>query len=208
MIIYGTNGSRVRTEPAPGMACPACSNAEQMKVTVFSRYAHVYWIPLVPYTKPVVAECTQCRGWWELDEVPKEAPQVRQALQALKKETASPWWQWSGLMLVGLLVSWGVVAASIDDKDNATYIAAPHTGDIYTVREEAGTNQYSLLKVVGVHGNAVDLVANEYAMNDSQPLQKLNLPDNFSKDTFSVTLLDLLTMKNKGQITDVDRLSE
>jgi len=209
MIIYGTKGSLVRTESVPGVACPACTNAEQMQFSVFSRYAHVYWIPLAPYNKPTVAHCQRCQHSWELSELPAEAaPQVRQAMQALKKETVAPWWHWSGLALLALTLASGTVVASLDEKNNASYLAAPHAGDIYTIRDEETPGRYSLLKVVSAQGNTVELLANEYSMNDAHPLAKLNYPDKFNKESFSLTQLDLLTMKNKGVITDVDRLDE
>ena len=209
MIIYGTNGSLVRTEPVPGVPCPACTNAEQMQFSVFSRYAHVYWIPLAPYTKPIVAQCHHCHNSWELAGLPAETvPQVRQAMKALKKETVAPWWHWSGLALLVLMVTWGTVAGSLDERDNAAYLTAPHAGDIYTIRDEETPGRYSLLKVVSAQGNTVELLANEYSMNDAHPLAQLNYPEKFNKESFSLTQLDLLTMKNKGVITDVDRLEE
>ncbi|GAB2966962.1 hypothetical protein GCM10027048_42000 [Hymenobacter coalescens] len=91
MIIYGTNGSHVRTEPLPGTACPACRAPDQMQASLFSRYAHIYWIPLLPYSKPAVAECLHCRGNWELGELPPEAGAVKEALRARRKATRAPW---------------------------------------------------------------------------------------------------------------------
>lgn len=71
-----------------------------------------------------------------------------------------------------------------------------------------GQAQYSLMKVVGAGGNAVQLVANEYVTNDATPLSKLNDPEKYSKQPFPLTFLDLQVMMNKGEITDVDRLGQ
>lgn len=210
MIIYGTNGSHVRTIPQPGLSCPSCTNAENLHLSVFSRYAHVYWIPFFPYKKPALAQCMHCQGAWELADLPAEAGEVKQALLSVKKETRAPWWQWSGLAVLVLALLWGVIAAQRDEQDNSAYLAAPRAGDIYTVRTEDSTGkaQYSLMKVVSAKGNAVELVANEYVTNSATPLSKLNDPEKYSKESFPLTQLDLQIMHNKGELTDVDRVDE
>ncbi|GAB2966957.1 hypothetical protein GCM10027048_41990 [Hymenobacter coalescens] len=98
-------------------------------------------------------------------------------------------------------------AAIRDRHDNEAFLAAPHLGDVYTVQDDS-THQYTLLKVVRAQANTVDVVANAYETDNAQPLQKLNRPDYFGKEPFTLTHLDLLTMKNKGQLTDVDRLAD
>ncbi|UOQ71410.1 hypothetical protein [Hymenobacter cellulosilyticus] len=210
MIIYGTNGSHVRTEPRPGLACPACTTPDALHLSVFSRYAHIYWIPVVPYTKPAVAQCLHCQSAWALAELPAEAGEVKQALRTFRKETRAPWWQWSGLAALVVLAVWGFIMSQQNTRDNAAYIAAPRVGDIYTVRanDSTGKAQYSLLKVVSAQGNTVELVGNDYVSDNAEPLGLLNDPEKYSKQTFPLTFLDLQVMMNKGEITDVDRLEE
>ncbi|TYZ07860.1 hypothetical protein FY528_14275 [Hymenobacter lutimineralis] len=198
MIIYGTNGSHVRTVAAPALACPACANPGQLSLSVFSRYAHIYWVPLVPYAKPAVAQCLHCKGAWTLKELPPEATNIREDLQTLKKQTMAPWWHWSGLVVLLLLAAWGLWASGRDQKENAAYLAAPQVGDIYTVRENDSAGEYSLLKVVRTQGNTVELVANEYAIDNAHPLDKLNDPAKYSKESFSLSQLDLRVMQQKG----------
>jgi hypothetical protein len=208
MIIYGTNGSLRRSEPAPGLVCPACSNPDRMQLSVFSRYAHVYWLPLFPYSKPVVAQCGHCKGAWTEKELPAEAAQLKQAAQLLRKHTSAPWWQWSGLALLAAGLVWAFVASRQDDQANADYLAAPRVGDVYTVHESDSARRYSLLKVVAAHGNTVELVANDYDIDNRHPLEELNQPEKYSKEPFTLTQLDLTIMRNKGQLIDVDRIGE
>jgi hypothetical protein len=197
----------VRTEPLPGVACPACHAPNQLRVSIFSRYAHIYWIPVLPYRKPAVVQCQHCQAAWELGQIPAEADAVKQAVRAHKQATRAPWWHWSGAALLALGVAWAAFF-SIRKKQNAeTFLAAPRAGDIYTLRNDSSQN-YTLLKVVRAQANTVEVVANEYETDNAQPLSKLNRPDYFGQETVTLTHLDLLTMKNKGQLTDVDRLSE
>ncbi|WP_046246229.1 hypothetical protein [Hymenobacter terrenus] len=203
MIIYGTNGAHVHTTPLPGVACPRCSAPEGIQLSVFSRYAHIYWIPLFPYSKPTVAQCGHCQQVWDEKAMPKE---VRSSSQALKKQTRAPFWHWTGIGLFVAALGWGAAVSSQDARANAAFLAAPRAGDIYTVRSTEDTKNYSLLKVVSAKGNTVELVANEYQINNSHPLSDLNSPEKYSRKPFSLTQFELQIMQNKGEITDVDRL--
>ncbi|MCR5886432.1 zinc ribbon domain-containing protein [Hymenobacter sp. J193] len=208
MIIFGTKNSLVRTMPQPGLVCPSCANSEQMHLSVFSRYLHIYWIPLLPFAKTAVAQCLHCKGTWAQKELPAEASGMRQALETLKKQTRAPWWHWVGLLLLLAVAAFGLWMSGRNKEDNATYLAAPQAGDVYTVRKNDSTSEYSLLKVVSTQGNTVELVANEYATTNAHPLNKLNDPAKYSKQAFSLSRLDLQVMQQKGQLTDVDRLGK
>lgn len=205
MIIYGTNGAHVRTAPLPDAACPGCATSGTLQLSVFSRYAHIYWIPLFPYSKPAVLQCGHCQQAWEEKHVPSE---LREPARTLRKETRAPLWHWSGLGVLAALIGWGAIASSQDARANAAYLAAPHVGDIYTVREKEGDRNYSLLKVVSVKGPTVDVVPNEYQINNSHPIDELNEPAKYSKKSFALSKFELQIMQNKGQLTDVDRLPE
>jgi hypothetical protein len=207
MIFYGTSGSFVRTQPLPDVACPACATPGQMQLSVFSRYVHIYWVPLLPYSKPAVAQCGSCQHHWELGQLPAEATALKQAVRAQKKTVRAPWWHWSGLALLLVGGVWAADAGIRDGHDNEAYLAAPRVGDIYTVRNDS-SHHYTLLKVVRAQGNTVDVVANEYETDNTQPIRKLNWPDYYAKESFTLTHLDLLSMKNQGQLTDVDREEE
>jgi len=199
MIIYGTNGTHLHTQALPGQACPACGVGNGLRVSVFSRYAHVYWIPLFPYQKLAVVQCSSCR--WDTTTPP---PEVAPAVQAAKQRTRPPYWTWAGLGLAALLSGGSALYGIHDTHADEVLLAAPRAGDIYTVHTDSA-NMYSLLKVRQAGGNGVELVANEYATSDSDPISSLNTPDKYSKEPFVLTRLDLQIMRRKGTLTDVDR---
>ena len=205
MIVYGYKGTHLRTQPLPGVACPSCAAPDALRLSLFSRYAHVYYIPLFPFGKPAVAQCGHCQLTLEGKALP---PEVHGAVRNLKKSTRFPLWTWAGTALLVAGLAWGAVASTRDARANAAYLAAPRAGDIYTVHDKDGNPNYSLLKVVSAKGNGVELVANEYQVNNSHPLDELNAPAKYSTKSFTLTQFRLQIMKTKGQLTDVDRLAE
>ena len=61
------------------------------------------------------------------------------------------------------------------------------------------------MKVRGVSGNSVELVGNEYQIDNSHPIDELNKPENYGKEPVYLTRYDLQLMQQKGELTDVDR---
>ena len=201
MIIYGTNGTHLRTDALPSPACPACGTGNALRTSVFSRYAHIYWIPLFPYTKLAVVQCGACQTTWDSKALPTE---VGPAVLALKRRANTPAWTWAGLGLVALLLSGSTLYGIQDTHDDDALLTAPRAGDIYTVHTDSA-NMYSLLKVCQVGGNGVELVANDYETPDSHPISALDVPEKYSKEPFVITRLDLQIMRRKGTLIDVDR---
>jgi C4-type Zn-finger protein len=91
MIIFGLKTSHLRTEPLPQVACPACSSPNSLQLSVYGRYAHVYWIPFFPVGKSAVAHCAHCQLTREDSALPDAA---REPALALKKQISLPLWTW------------------------------------------------------------------------------------------------------------------
>lgn len=201
MIIYGTNGTHLRTDALPSPACPACGTGNALRTSLLSRYAHVYWIPLFPYQKIAVVQCGAC-GWDTTTPPAGLAP----AMHELKKQTRHPYWTWSGLGLVALLIGGSTLYGIRDTHTDETLLESPRSGDVYTVRSDsANTHAYSLLKVRRVSGNSVELLANKFQTGDSTPFPDLDKGSCYNPEPFIITRLDLQIMRRKGELTDVDR---
>jgi len=201
MIIYGFKGTHLRTQELPGVACPACLNTKALRTSLYSRYAHVYWIPFFPYSKLTVVQCGACQEVWENKEVPTSiAPIVREVQQ----QTSHPYWSWAGLTAVAAFFSFAVLAGIRNRHTDEALLLAPRAGDIYTVRSDSA-GMYSLMKVRRVGGNNVELVANDYQIDNRAPLDELNSPEKYSKEPFTLTRLELQIMRRKDQLTDVER---
>ena len=205
MIIYGTKGAHVRTAPLPASNCPACATFGSVKTSIFSRYAHVYFIPFFPFSKAAVTQCDHCQQAWEEKTLPTE---LHPAVRDIKKSTRFPLWSWAGIAVLVLGLAAASVAGRYHERDRKAWLAAPQAGDVYTVHSPGDSTRYSLLKVVSAKGNTVEVVGNDYETDDSSPVNELNSPEKYGKESQSLTVLDLQIMHNKGQLTDVDRLGK
>ncbi|MFD2785587.1 hypothetical protein [Hymenobacter rubripertinctus] len=199
MLIYGYQTSHLLTEPVEG-SCPACAAADSLRMSVFGRYAHLYWVPLLPIGKTGASECRQCGQVVGAKEM---APQLRQSLRELKQRSRAPWWHFAGLLLAVVGLGWALVANSNDERANQSFITLPHRGDLYHVRTSNG--HYSLWKVQDVAGNAVKLLANNYEIDNQTKVSELNRPENFAPDALELTRYDLEIMLEKDEIVDVER---
>jgi hypothetical protein len=199
MIIYGHRASHLLTEAVPG-SCTSCATPDSRRVSVFGRYAHVYWIPLFPFGKTGVAECGHCRQVLQDKEMD---PALKQATQALKQRVRVPIWHFSGLLLLVIAIIGGVIANGKAKKDTQTFIQAPHPGDLYHIRTENG--HYSLLKVQDVTGNSVKLLPNNYEMERETEINKLDKPENYAAEPVELTRYDLKIMLTKEEILEVER---
>ena len=206
MIFYGFKGAHLRTAPLPaGTSCPACATPDSLKASVYSRYAHVYWIPFFPFSKSALAQCEHCQQGWEEKTLPAE---LQPAVRALKKSTRFPLWNWAGVGVLVLGLAGASVAGRYHERDRVAWLAAPHAGDIYTVHSPGDSTKYSLLKVVSAKGNTVEVVGNDFETDDSSPISDLNAPEKYGKESQSLTVFELQIMHNQGQLTDVDRLGK
>ncbi len=203
MILYGYKGSLVRTTALPGAVCPACNSFNTMQASVYSQYAHVYYIPFFPFSKKAIAQCTSCQQGWEEKGLPA---QLHTAVQSAKQSTRLPLWNWAGVGVVAVGIAWAAVAGQRHERDRNAWLVAPRAGDLYTVHSPGDSTKFSLLKVVSAHGNTVEVVQNEYEIDSNDPVSELNAPSKYSKESESLTQLDLQIMHNKGQLTDVTRL--
>ncbi|RSK48757.1 hypothetical protein [Hymenobacter rigui] len=199
MIIYGYRSSHLLTESVSG-ECLACSAPSGMRMSVFGRYAHIYWIPLFSIGKVGASECGHCRQVLK----PKEMDTgLRQTFQELKQRAKVPVWHFIGLAVVAALIIWGLIASSNNHRANQTFITAPHKGDLYHVRTDNG--HYSLWKVQDVTGNTVKLLANNYEIDNEGKVQSLNQPEYYASDPLELTRYDLKIMLEKQEIVDVER---
>ncbi len=200
MLIYGSNSSHLKSEHLTEISCPHCGNKDTVAISVHGKYAHVFWIPTFPLGKQGVSYCQHCKQTLEEKEMPET---FKAAFKGFKSNLKTPFWHFSGLLVIALIVGFVVFSSSQDSKNNQIYIDNPQVGDVYELREENGS--YSLAKVTDVVNDSVYVVFNQYEIDRSSKLYTINKKENFQGDEYSVHHSYLQELFNEGDIMGVER---
>ena len=117
MIFYGSKASKLGDVNVSGTTCSFCGADSNQHVSIFGKYAHLYWIPMFPIGKTAVSECHLCRHTAPQKEFPAD---LKQKYVALSGDIKRPAWHWSGLGIISVLILiFGFIrgTAEVDPRD-------------------------------------------------------------------------------------------
>ena len=201
MVIYGSKATKLATESI-AEKCSNCETQNSIQMSVFQKYAHVFWIPFFPIEKTGVTQCSHCKRVLQKNEFPEN---LSKKYDAIKSRAKTPFWTFSGLAIVAILVIINIMDDRQSSARNAQIILSPQKGDIYEVKRNY--EQYTLYKVEKVTGDTVFLLANRYETNKITGLTDLkNKGDEaYNGNALPILRKDLKTMLDKGEIVGIDR---
>ncbi len=199
MIFYGSKGTHLHSEQVSGIKCSHCEQQTIHNISIYGRYAHVYWIPFFPLGKKGVSECNHCK----ITLAPKEMNEpLKLAYQNVNSNTKSPIWHWSGLGVIVILIGLIAFTGSQHKKDAINYINNPQTGDIY---EYKANEYYSLLKVSSVSQDSVFVISNDYEIEKQSKLYKIDKTKNYTAEPYGISKEEIKELFESKEILDVDR---
>src|ERR1700753_1324743 len=108
MIIYGWKSSQVATEDL-AESCPHCSSRNSLRLFVFQKYAHIFWIPFFPIGKYGATQCGHCKQVMRSKQM---TPDVRLAYDNVATRTKVPYWTVVGLGSVGVFILFAILRKS------------------------------------------------------------------------------------------------
>lgn len=114
MIIYGSNATKIGEFNIGSSKCDYCENTGTQHISVFGKYAHIYWIPFFPVGKKAVAECFHCKRTIEQSEFPSD---LFSKYQEAKSQVRRPVWHWTGVGLIAALVIWFNIMSATTEVD-------------------------------------------------------------------------------------------
>ncbi|WP_257957570.1 hypothetical protein [Parapedobacter tibetensis] len=121
----------------------------------------------------------------------------------LKSETRTPIWQFIGLGLILVFLSWIALMTNVDRKKERAYVAQPQVGDVYYIKTE--NNHYSTLKVMDVSQDSVHVLPNEYTTNKKSGVHKINKMENYGQFNYGFSKDDLRIAYHDGTIYTINR---
>lgn len=198
MIIYGTKGKQLAKEPITEK-CPNCESQNTLDMYVVEKYAHIFWIPFVPFQKTGVTQCSNCNQVLELRKMP---PYLQAAFHRIRATAKTPLWMFTGLAAVILLIVVVTINGQKNRADNAKFVLAPKTGDLYQVLTPEHT--YTLLKIVDVQKDSVYVRYNNYETDKASGIYQLK-DKAYSEEVIALKKNTLKVMFDKGDIYDIER---
>ena len=115
MILFGSRAPLLKSAQSRTAACPHCGNHGTLVYSIYSKHAHIFWIPLFPMGRIGVAECRHCKYAMSPGEMPV---QVKEEYTEIKKDKdiRIPIWQYTGLGIIGLIIGFAIVMNTIEKR--------------------------------------------------------------------------------------------
>lgn len=175
LFFFGLGTTSIGSYPLAGVACGYCGTLNSLLLTIYSRYLHFFWVPVIPTGKSCVSECTHCKQVLKENQLPAAYRQQAAALMQQAKLPVSNYLvlaiagvAFVALMVVGAFSSSPKPATStaatstaprtseepieVDEpatEANKPLLAAPQVNDMYVVRYADGKfNTMRVLRVV------------------------------------------------------------
>jgi zinc-ribbon family len=203
MLIYGNRAIKTGYQSLFGTKCSHCGTKDSLEMYTFSRYFHIFWIPMFPYKKEATTQCSHCKQILQKKEFDSS---LLLQYEEMKLNARKAYWQFIGSGLLVFLIF--AVATSIkeDNKNDISYLSAPKVDDIYEVELDDGA--YSLYKIKEVTSDSIFVIRNKFQTNKLTALAKGEFlkEDSFLEDEYlSFSKKALLPMKTSGTIVHVKR---
>jgi len=214
MIFYGTRAKSLGAQALGGVACQSCGQSGVV-AHVFQKYFHIFWIPVLPYKKLVATECARCQQALAGEDVP---PMYQAQLETFRASVKTPWYMYTGLVLILFLVAGGYYVYQKNQELRASYVAHPQVGDLYVIDVQKGLAlkdaqyPFRVLKITNVKDKTVTLVSGHYeysAASGATEAIDAGKADELAYfllgDEFSLSIEQLQTLLGQGHIRYVTR---
>ncbi|OIQ30822.1 MAG: hypothetical protein BM564_01010 [Bacteroidetes bacterium MedPE-SWsnd-G2] len=200
MLIYGTRSAHLATKKLQRPTCQSCNTKGEIVMGLYRKHVHAFWIPLFPYKKTAVSECGHCKHTIEKKEFNEE---LNEEYRRIKEHSKGPVWQFSGLLLIALLIAYGSYASNQDKANELLYLGQPEVGDVYSYVMEEGN--YSTFKITSVSTDSVFFILNDYEISRASKIYKINKEENYSDAEASLAKSELDSMYKNNDIIDIIR---
>ncbi|KOP39599.1 zinc-ribbon domain-containing protein [Flavobacterium sp. WLB] len=60
MIVYGTRTVKTKKEQSNNISCADCKKTHTTQIQYYQKYYHIWFIPIIPFSRSGVTVCTSC----------------------------------------------------------------------------------------------------------------------------------------------------
>lgn len=176
MIIYGYRDATLQSCAFEEAVCPHCGQQGHIVGTVFSRHAHVMWIPLFPFSKRLVVWCQQCG---QESGTPNFTPDMQMRMATFRSSQKARIWQYTGLLLFAVFMINMMLTGRREMANTKKYFESPAINDVYCTESD---NEYSLMTIGEILDDSIYFYINEYYTSKITNVQKLHRVDFYEQD--------------------------
>jgi hypothetical protein len=167
MIFYGTRSSNIKNGELRNVTCPHCQTNVSMNYSVYSKYAHIYWIPFFPIGKTNIIECRSCKASYDLATVDQSIKEKFKKEQE-QNPAKTPLTHYSLLMGIGVLMILGTISVFKDSSDTEEFAKNPKVGDVFY--EALSNGHFSTSKITKITKDSILVL-----QNNKESVEKKNV---------------------------------
>ncbi len=205
MIIYGTSSKDLGTRKLQGVKCPNCE-ATEIHAQAVSRYADVFWIPIFPYSKKFFTVCGNCNQVLEKKQM---SQQMKDKLEMEKNHFKTPFYLFSGLIIIALLIGIGIYMSKSNDAAMAENVKHIEANDVIVFKEKS--KEYSFAKVTEVRNDTIVIKYGQYVYEGgySAPSEsefnskKATVTDFYAEDLSYFLQSEIDSLYGKGELVKI-----
>ena len=108
LVIFGSRKTTIGLDEFQ-IRCPSCETSSYADIMIFSKYYHIYWIPIFPFEKEANVICQNCGA--KQYERPFNALLVAN-FSEIKNKFRHPWFTYIGIGIFSLMIL-GVIITGI-----------------------------------------------------------------------------------------------
>lgn len=202
MIFFGTKASTIKNGQIININCPHCETNSSMIYSVFGKYAHIYWIPFLPYKKITLTECTNCKKTFEYKELPENI-KTKIDREKERNPVKIPIWMFSGLFILVGIISFGFYNSYQNDINDAEYIKNPKVGDVYYIKMT--DREFTTARVDKTTRTEIYLTNNDYIIDLESDIDEIDKNENYTKYKDTINFIQIQEAFKDNLIISIKR---
>lgn len=198
MLLVGVRNFNLKNSLISDSKCPKCEANDSLNFSIFRRYTHITLIPLFPVGKYVNIECSNCKGFFDYDNL-NENDQLKLKNEKLK----SPILLYTGsiLLIVSLFYLLNIYIKKKDES--AILIKKPLIGDVYHLKYSNG--YYSSMRIDEITKDSIFTTQNDFEAYLPYEIKDIDKPENYSKTKIHYSKIEIAKLYKEGEIIEVSR---
>lgn len=163
MVIYGWKTKDIKKSVTFGEGCKECGS-QKTHIVGYSKYFHLFWIPMFPYKKTLEILCDNCNYLGTPDGFKGRSHDI---YKSKKSKVKSPFYMYSGTILILAAITYFYIHSDDLKNQYAEYIQDPQKDDILLIHipNDTSSYSYSFLKITRIAGDSVWASRNAYSYN-------------------------------------------